>query len=218
MIDLSLTLLALMLGFKHSYDADHLIAVSSILRKVESLKSAIKVGFYWAVGHMATATLITVLLFIFREKVLNDMLPHFEKFVGIMLIVLGLISFKDAFKFHIHAHKHGKINHSHPHLHVKGEEQHFHNHMFGIGIIHGLASNDELLVLFTASLGITTIGGILLGVGIFSIGVVLGMVLFTSIFSIPLLKINSNNLYRFISFSIGSVSVGYGAFMALSLI
>ncbi|MEK6947167.1 MAG: hypothetical protein AABX32_06180, partial [Nanoarchaeota archaeon] len=63
--------LALVLGFKHSYDSDHLIAVSNILRKVDSIKSSVKVGFSWAVGHMITATVITVILYMFRETVLN---------------------------------------------------------------------------------------------------------------------------------------------------
>lgn len=210
MVDLTLALLALVLGIKHSYDADHLIAVSNILRKVGSLKSAVKVGFNWSIGHMLTATIITIILYVFRETILTDILPHFEKIVGLMLIVLGLISLKDVFKFHSHMHRHGNTIHSHPHLYVKGEEQHFHKHMFGIGIVHGLASNDELLVLFTASLGITTLGGILLGVGIFSIGVVLGMIFFSCAFSYPLIKINSDKIYKFVSFASGTIGIIYG--------
>ena len=36
---ISFIALAFVLGFKHSYDSDHLIAVSNILRKVDSIKS-----------------------------------------------------------------------------------------------------------------------------------------------------------------------------------
>src|SRR3989344_920083 len=210
--------LALVLGFKHSYDSDHLIAVSNILRKGDSIKSSIKVGFSWAVGHMITATVITIVLYMFRETVLNDVLPHFEKIAGIMLVILGILSFRDFFTFHFHKHSHGSRAHSHLHLHEKHQETHFHKHMFGIGIIHGLASNDELLLLFTASFAVTSLGGLLLGLGIFSVGVVLGMLIFTCIFSYPLVKLHSNLVYRSVTFVTGSAGVAYGALMVFSVV
>ena len=203
-------LLTLLLGFKHSYDADHVIAVSSILRKVRSMKNALKIGISWAIGHMLTASIVTILLFYFRESILSIVLPHFEKIVGAMLIVLGIFGLKDFFPLHLHKHKHGKIMHSHPHMHL--DDSHSHKHMLGIGIIHGLASNDELILLFTASFGITTIGGILLGIGFFSVGVIIGMLLFSALFAWPLVKANSSNVYRWISLLTGVLSIAYGAF------
>src|SRR3989344_3241801 len=135
---ISFMVLAIVLGFKHSYDSDHLIAVSNILRKVDSVKSSIRVGFSWGIGHMLTATIITVILFIFKESFLSDVLPHFEKIVGVMLIVLGILSLRDFFSLHSHRHSHGGIVHSHPHIHLKKyqDSRHSHIHMFGIGVIH----------------------------------------------------------------------------------
>ena len=218
-IELSFALLALTLGFKHSYDADHLIAVSNILRKVKSLKSAVKISTSWAIGHMITATIIMALLYVFRESALNNILPHFEKIVGIMLIILGAISLISLFKVHGHKHKHNNIMHSHTHLHSRKEEHnHYHKHMFGIGIVHGLASNDELLLLFTASLGVTSLGGILVGVGIFSIGVILGMITFVSLFMLPMIKINSDNVYKVISGITGIAGISYGIMMIFFIV
>ena len=206
---LSFGILALILGFKHSFDADHIIAVSNILRKARSMAAAVRVSVSWALGHMLTAVIVTVLLYIFRESLLKNLLSHFDQIVGFMLIILGIISFKDVFA-HFHEHKHGKTKHAHPHVHAKKENRHVHKHMLGIGIIHGLASNDELLLLFTASLGVTTLGGIIAGVGIFSIGVVLGMITFAAFFSYPLIKTNSETIYRIIAGVTGAVSVVYG--------
>jgi len=218
-IELSFALLALTLGFKHSYDADHLIAVSNILRKVKTLKSAVKISTSWTIGHMITATIIMVLLYVFRESVLNNILPYFEKIVGIMLIILGTISLISLFKVHGHKHKHNNIMHSHTHLHSRKEEHnHYHKHMFGIGIVHGLASNDELLLLFTASLGVTSLGGILVGVGIFSIGVILGMITFVSLFMLPMIKINSDNVYKVISGITGIAGISYGIMMIFFIV
>ncbi|HLC60263.1 MAG TPA: hypothetical protein VJJ52_02435 [Candidatus Nanoarchaeia archaeon] len=216
MIELiSFMLLALVLGFKHSYDSDHLIAVSNILRKVDSVKSSIKVGFSWAIGHMLTATIITIVFFVFKGSFLDNILPHFDKAVGIMLIILGLMSLSEFFSFHQHKHNHGSIMHSHPHLHFEKYQgkDHTHFHMFGIGIIQGLASNYELLILFTASLAVTSLGGLLAGLGFFSFGVVLGMIFFALVFSFPLIKLNSGKIYKFISFVTGSIGVLYGALM-----
>lgn len=215
---ISFGVLALVLGFKHSYDADHIVAVSNILRNAKSVRNAFKISLSWAAGHMMTAALITVLLFSLKGSMLASVLGHFEKAVGIMLILLGIYSIKSAFKMHSHKHVHDGIMHRHFHIHNKaGVEGHYHRHMLGIGIIHGLASNDELLMLFTASLGITTLGGIIAGIGIFTIGVVLGMLLFAAIFTYPLVKTSSEKLYKWISFLTGGTSVAYGIYMVMAV-
>lgn len=215
---LSFAFLALVLGFKHSYDADHLIAVSSILRKSASLKSSVKLGISWAFGHMLTATFVTALLYAFRESLLQSWLAGLEKVVGLMLVVLGALSLRDALLRHSHSHWHLGLSHSHAHIHSNVEDGHAHRHIFGIGIIQGLASNDELLMLFTASLGVTTLGGIVLGTGIFSLGVVLGMVAFSLLFSFPIIKLRGYLFYRIISFLAGSAGVVYGIRMLLSVV
>lgn len=216
---ISFMALALVLGFKHSYDSDHLVAVSNILRKVDSLKSSIRIGFSWAIGHMLTATIITITLFIFKESFLNDVLPHFEKIAGIMLIALGILSLRDFFSFHLHRHSHSGIVHSHPHIHLKKnkDKKHAHIHILGIGVVHGLASNDELLILFTASFAVTSLGGLVAALGMFSLGVVLGMALFAFVFSYPLIKLHSEKICRFVSLGTGSIGVLYGTLMLFAI-
>lgn len=213
---LTFMVLSLVLGFKHSYDSDHLIAVSNVLHRVKSVKSGIRVGFSWALGHMITAAIVTISIYIFKETFLDNVLPHFEKIVGVMLIVLGFLSLREIFVFHSHSHTHNGLMHSHPHIHSRQtKEGHFHKHMFGIGIIHGLASNDELLLLFTASLAVTSIGGLLIGLGVFSIGVVLGMILFVYLFSYPFLKINSTLIQKVIILITGSTGIIYGILLSV---
>ena len=221
MIELiSFMVLALILGFKHSYDSDHLIAVSNILRKVDSVKSSMRIGLSWAMGHMLTATIITITLFIFKESFLNNVLPHFEKIVGVMLIALGILSLKDFFSFHSHRHLHGGIVHSHPHIHLKKHQdnKHSHIHMFGIGIVHGIASNDELLILFTASLAVTSLGSLIAALGLFSFGVVLGMAFFTIVFSYPLIKFHNEKIHKLVSLGTGSIGILYGLLMLSAIV
>ncbi len=210
--------LALLLGFKHSYDADHIIAVANFLRKADTLKSAVKISVSWALGHMVTAAIVTTILYVFRESLLTAFLTNFEKVVGVMLVVLGFFSLKDLFGLHSHTHEHEGTRHEHPHRHARDFKGHIHKHMFGIGIVHGLASNDELMILFTASLGLATLSGILFGVAVFSLGVVLGMVVFALIFSYPLLRAKSDAIYKSVTVITGITSVAYGALMLAGVV
>lgn len=212
---ISFMAVAVALGLKHSHDPDHLIAVSNMLRKADSAKSSIKTGFSWAAGHMLTATIITIILFIFKESFLSNVLPHFEKIAGVILIALGILSLRDFFSLHSHNHSHGGVVHSHLHIHSKKHRhsRHFHTHMFGIGVIHGFASNNELLLLFAASLAVTSLGTLILALGMFSLGVILGMVLFAIAFSYPLVKFHSDKICKLLSVGAGSMGVLYGALM-----
>lgn len=213
-----LGLLALFLGIKHSFDADHLIAVSNLLSAPKSIAKAARMSLSWAAGHMLTAALITALLFTFKDTLLLLILGKMEVAAALMLIILGALSIYKSRIFHAHAHKHDGIPHVHWHLHAaEGREDHAHRHMFGIGIIHGLASNDELLLLLTASLGLSTLAEMIFGVAIFSLGVVIGMVAFSLLFTWPLLKAQSARLSQAINLTVGCISVIYGAMMLFGL-
>ncbi len=213
------TLLALFLGIKHSFDADHLIAVSNLLAGAKSLEKTIKMSISWAAGHMFTAAIITAILFAFKDAFLSLILGKMELLVAIMLIALGFLSIWKSRVFHAHAHKHDGIPHIHWHMHLaQGMEEHAHRHMFGIGIIHGLASNDELLLLLTVSLGLSTLAEMVFGIAIFSFGVVLGMLAFSIFFTLPLMKMHSHRLMQAVNVSVGCVGIIYGGAMLLSIL
>lgn len=211
--------LALLLGIKHSFDADHLIAVSTILSRSTSAKKSVKISLYWAMGHMVTAILITFLLFTFRNEVLSFFLEKMQFFAGAMLILIGIIGIYHSRIFHGHTHTHVGKPHTHWHMHFhSNEKDHSHKHIFGIGIIQGLASNDELLLILTASLGVATLLELIVGVTAFTLGVVIGMIGFGTLFTFPLLKMHQEKIMPFIHFGIGSISIIYGAFMLVPFI
>ena len=202
--------LAVFLGLKHSFDADHLLAVSNLLKGAGSLEAAARFSASWAAGHMLTATSITVLLFTFRESLL-PLFSRFELVAALMLVALGLYGLCHSRIFHSHAHRHGGKKHEHLHVHLgKQESGHAHRHLFGVGVVHGLASNDELLMLLTVSLGVADLAGMIAGVAFFSLGVALGMIAFSLLFTYPLLKTSSEKLHRLVDAGVGSASVAYG--------
>src|SRR5438552_1867610 len=83
--------LALALGFKHSYDADHLVAVSNLITRSGSVRKTSLMSASWAAGHMVTAAIITVLLYTFRQTVLTEFLAHLDLLVAVMLLGIGVV-------------------------------------------------------------------------------------------------------------------------------
>jgi len=50
----SIIFLGFFLGMRHATDADHVIAVSTIVSREQTLRSAILIGSAWGVGHTLT--------------------------------------------------------------------------------------------------------------------------------------------------------------------
>lgn len=213
--------LAVALGVKHAWDADHLAAVSTLLGRSRTVGQAAGWSAWWAAGHMATAALLTLALFLLGHAAAS-VLQGVEVLVAVMLVLLGAAAIlAETTLAHGHAHDHGPRRHAHRHLHLLGRlrprrafaEGHEHRAMLGIGLVHGLASNDELLLLLTAALGVTSLGALLAGVAAFSLGVVAGMVLFAALLMGPALRWGRERVRRGIALGAGAASVGYGLWL-----
>ncbi|HSB47256.1 MAG TPA: hypothetical protein VLD37_04520 [Candidatus Bilamarchaeum sp.] len=204
-------LAALALGIKHSFDADHLLAVSNLLTKSRSLKRTLVLSANWTLGHMGGAILAAFALFMFRDSILAHILDSFESVVALMLIAFGILGLMQARFMHRHEHAHGGTKHAHAHFHLKEEPaDHSHEHMLGIGIVQGLASNDELLLLLTVFLGLGDLAEMVLGTLVFSVGVLAGMVAFGIIFTLPALASRSESIGRAVNLVVGLLSIAYG--------
>jgi hypothetical protein len=217
-----LWIFAILLGFKHSFDADHLVAVSGFLTNSPNSKHTSFLSISWALGHMLTASILTIVLYSFKETILDDLLANMELLVPFMLITIALLTIAWEFElFHFHRHKH-----SHESPDKSNEHSHFHFHipklsdqgtMIGIGFIHGIASNDELLLLFTLTLGITDLGGILIGVFLFTIGVIVGMLSYGFLINIPGQRWGHKRVTKSINLTIASLTLIYAFWLLLGL-
>jgi len=207
-------ILAFALGIKHSLDADHLCAVSNILVRINSIKKSVRLSLFWVAGHMITAAIVTIILFSIKAELVSSLLEKMEIFAGVIIILLGIWGLKRAYFWHSHSHLHEGFSHSHIHPHQKNETfNHTHKHLLGIGILQGITSNDELLILLAASLGVSTLLEALFGVGIFSLGVAAGMIAYSAIFSIVQKRLNKIILQRWIEGLVGVISIFYGSWM-----
>ena len=54
MESLPIVVVGFLLGMLHATDADHVIAVSTIVSRQRNLKSAASIGAMWGVGHTVT--------------------------------------------------------------------------------------------------------------------------------------------------------------------
>ncbi|MHA1935311.1 MAG: hypothetical protein ACW97A_08515 [Candidatus Thorarchaeota archaeon] len=235
--ELSTTLLviALLLGMKHSLDVDHVVAVSSILTRAPSVKRTSTLAISWSMGHMITAGIITFILFTFRNVFIDVLLANFEIIVAFMLVTIALLTIAwefDIIKFGKHSHghlhndgtvhqheetdSHNAVDAKYEHAHIqvlsfKGE----HKAMSGIGIVHGLASNDELLLFLTLTLGFSDYLSILVGVFVFTMGVVIGMIGYSVLLNYPIHRFGREKVIKTVNLGIAAISIIYAVYILL---
>lgn len=216
--------LGLILGIKHALDADHIIAVSTIVSEYQSLKWASLIGAFWGLGHTATLFGVGLLVIGLRLTIPPRVALGFEFLVALMLVALGLSILWRSFRherIHVHAHAHNPETHAHLHLHGEPEEDHSHRHPFHtmrkpfvVGMIHGLAGSAALMLLV-----LTTIPSPLAGLAyifIFGVGSVGGMLVLSSMIGLPFVVTarRFTALNRWTRILAGGASITFGLFLA----
>jgi MFS family permease len=132
----AITLLGFLLGMRHATDADHVIAVSTIVSRQRSFGSAALIGAFWGVGHTLTIVTVGAAIIVFNLVIPPRLGLAMELAVGIMLVLLGALNvtgvtgrLTDRFTpalagGHSHPHPHGDYVHNHVH----GHEPDHHGH------------------------------------------------------------------------------------------
>ncbi|MBI4288855.1 MAG: urease accessory protein UreH [Chloroflexi bacterium] len=120
--------LGLLLGVRHAFDPDHLVAVSTIVSEYRNPLKAIWIGVSWGLGHTTTLLLAGVLVLMVKLSLPDRVALFFEFGVGIMLVFLGTQIFWSFRKRRVHLHSHEYQESSHLHLHSHADsEQHAHH-------------------------------------------------------------------------------------------
>mgnify|MGYP000724028171 CR=1 FL=1 len=84
---LSTIALGFFLGMRHATDADHVIAVATIVGRSRSLRPAAVVGALWGIGHSATVLLVGGAMVLFEIAIPPGAVHWLELAVGAMLSV-----------------------------------------------------------------------------------------------------------------------------------
>jgi len=89
---LFVTLLGLVLGMRHSTDADHVVAISTIVSKQRSIRNAAFIGSVWGLGHTITIFIVGALIILFGVEIPPRVGLSMEFSVAVMLILLGILN------------------------------------------------------------------------------------------------------------------------------
>lgn len=178
-----------LLGLQHAFDADHIAAISTMVAKHLSIKKSSLIALFWGMGHTTALLLAGIIILALKWTIPQKISLSLEFIVGLMLIFLGirlLLQIRKE-KIHLHQHEHDGTSHIHLHSHAEAEShQHAHRSMTQsllIGLVHGLASSGALALLVLTNISSVTVGiGYIL---IFGIGSVAGMMLISTIISVP---------------------------------
>ena len=193
------------LGLKHATEADHLVAVTTIVSEHRSVWRAAAVGGLWGLGHTAALFAAGSLLIILSGEIPGRVSVALELAVALMIVLLGTrilsLVLRRRRDVHVHAHTHGGRTHTHLHFHGPTDahaatEPHAASHArhrglwgwrpFAVGVVHGLAGSAALTLLGLAEL--MRGGSRLLGFAyllIFGAGSTGGMLLMSALIGLP---------------------------------
>lgn len=203
----SLLVLGFLLGMRHATDADHVVAVTTLLQRDKSLRGAALLGSLWGVGHTATVFVVGGAIVLFDLVVPPRLGLALELGVGLMLVALGALSLRAPHR-HPHGHDHaapaaapgrsaGGLRFLRP---------------LAVGIMHGLAGSAAIALLVLGTIRDT--GWALAYLAIFGAGTVAGMALITAALALPLRLASSGvRTARWIGVTAGIASVALGLFV-----
>jgi sulfite exporter TauE/SafE len=124
--------LGFFLGIRHATDPDHVIAVTTIVSRHRTMRSAALIGAVWGVGHTLTILIVGGGIILLGWVIPARVGLSLELSVGVMLMVLGALTLAGFIRragepvvaddhspaaHHSHAHRHGDYVHTHAHGH-----------------------------------------------------------------------------------------------------
>jgi high-affinity nickel-transport protein len=185
---LSILLVGFVLGMRHATDADHVVAVTTIVSDQPSLWRASAVGALWGIGHSITILLVGGAIVVFRVAIPPRLGLAMEFAVAVMLIVLGAINLSGR----------------------QIADPRSAARPLVVGFVHGLAGSA-----FVALLVVAAVPGVWLGLlylALFGIGTVAGMALITVAIAVPSALTASRfvHMQRYLRVASGVASVACG--------
>jgi high-affinity nickel-transport protein len=236
--------LGFFLGMRHATDADHVVAVSTIVSRERRIGSAAFIGALWGAGHTITIFAVGVGIIVFTLVIPPRVGLSMEFSVGLMLVILGwwnLRGFSKAWQTPaateslpetsaaaspVHSHP----THSHPHSHASADSSiHTMDHLFGrwsiyqwlrplaVGLVHGLAGSAAIALLVLTTLHNTRWAVAYLLV--FGFGTIAGMMVITVAMASALRYAGSRSAWinRRLSLATGMQSLAFGLFVVYQM-
>jgi high-affinity nickel-transport protein len=146
-------MLGFFLGMLHATDADHVVAVATIVSRERSMRGAARIGLLWGIGHTFTILVVGSAIILFNLTLSPRLELAMEFGVALMLIALGVVTLlrvrqqvrgnlapalaaglaaglsehshaEPVRAAHLHPHAHGDYVHAHRHGHAAAGHGH----------------------------------------------------------------------------------------------
>lgn len=197
MNDFAYYALALVIGFAHAFEADHLAAVSNLVSTQKSLKSSAINGAFWGLGHTSTILLFSVLIIIMKFSIQENIFSRFEFLVGLMLIGLGIYRLYKLLR---------KIQHT-------TDNPHSHKLAYSVGLIHGLAGSGAIILVVLNEM--KSVASSMLYLTLFGLGSMLGMLVAGAIMGnlVSLDFFKKYHINQYFSFASAIFCIVYGNYV-----
>jgi high-affinity nickel-transport protein len=228
MIPVSLTLLSILcfgflLGMRHAFDADHVVAVSTIVSRKRSIGAAALTAICWGAGHGLTMLGVGGAIVLSGLVIPQRVGLSLELGVALMLIVLGVVNVigivreaRETLASRGRNHRDGSSSRQ---LEMRLDESGFYQAVrpMAIGVVHGLAGSAGMTLLLLPIIHdpIWSMAYLVT----FGFGTITGMMLTTVIVAAPFLYMQTHRhpLRRWIAASTGVFSTVFGAFLAYQI-
>ncbi len=214
---------SLLLGVQHSFEPDHMAAVSVLASDKATTKIKLPVLIWrssqWALGHSVSLILFSCFALLLKSALPLTISAYAEMIVGPVMICLGISAIRRNHKLKKMMQAH-KVIEAHEHLtntlHLhgkKGEEIIMNplNRSFWIGMLHGLAGTGGAcaIALVLASKNTITAIEIIL---IQCMGIVLAMTTYSCVLAFSVSRFIEQNqlVFKFINAIVGLVSIYIG--------
>lgn len=143
-----LLLTGFFLGCLHSFDVDHVVALTSLVSRRPSPRRAMLMGLSWGVGHTGAILLVGLGAVLLKIVVPEQLEQWGEPLVGVMLVLIGVVVMAESRKVdpeQLHQHRDGTV-------HAHTGRFHVHPESMAVGVVHGLAGTAGVMVIIPVAL------------------------------------------------------------------
>lgn len=214
---------SLLLGIQHSFEPDHMAAVSVLASEKANNKIGLSKLIWrssqWALGHSVTLILFSCLALLVKSALPLDLSAYAEMTVGPVMIWLGISAIRRNHQLKKMMATHKVIaEHAHTnnvlHIHGRQGEEIAMNPLsrsFWVGMLHGLAGTGgacAVALIMAASNTTTAIGIIVLQ----SVGIIVAMTTYSCVLAFSVSRFIERNQMAFKSLNaiVGLFSIGVG--------
>jgi high-affinity nickel-transport protein len=194
------------LGMRHATEADHVVAVTTIVARSRSVLAAARVGALWGLGHTLTILGLGGAIAIFGLALPPHVGLALELCVALMLLGLGAANVAIGVAGRDASHARAQSLSSPRSL-----------RSLAIGCVHGLAGSAAVTLMIVPTMRSASLA--LAYLATFGVGTVAGMMLVTSAMSMPMRAVAGRfgTLHRHLGLASGLLSVGLGLVLAYQI-